>query len=155
MSTVDLTNHSGSPGISQWFTPSDYRTCLRCGVLRRVHTNRPPTDLCRDCRAVEHDTGRLQPEPIEGGTWTRHGGVWRWTAEPEPLSDEDREWCERQAEMGFWDTWSRQARTADNPPLQAEAERRARHLSTSSVDMGLPETRERMFDSNNQSEGVA
>jgi hypothetical protein len=168
MSTVDLTNHSGNQALAQWERPSDYAACSRCGITRRIHPGRSSKNLCRDCWVVENETARIEPAAIEGGTWNYRAGVWRWVPDPERLSAEDRAWCEQAANAGFWAQWEKANRGRSNP-LQAEAMRRAARLWTAmpefftpipadsgaGVDKKLPNSAERMFDSNNQVEGAA
>lgn len=155
MSTVDLSNHSGNQALAQWERPSDYAACSRCGVTRRIHPGRSSKNLCRDCWLVENETARIEPEPVNGYIPIRGpAGIVRFRPVPERLSAEDRAWCERAAAAGFWRQWERANRGRSNP-LQAEAMRLSRALSTRSVDTPLPYFDERMFDSNDQSEGAA
>lgn len=37
----------------------DTRTCLRCGIKRRIRQGRP-TPLCYDCRTIAADLGELE-----------------------------------------------------------------------------------------------
>lgn len=147
MSTIHLDNKQGTQTLER--ADHDLVQCVRCGIWRKA---RPTSTLCRDCRTVEVHTDRIQPAPIQGGTWTRRAGVWRWMPDPEPLSAEDRAWCEKAAEKGFWLRWE-QLNRADENPLQPEAERRTRSLWTT----GLHQNSDRMFDERTPTneEGVA
>lgn len=122
MSTIALDNRGGNHTLAEWVPPSDHAPCPRCGIWRKVRTGRA-TNLCRDCNTVEHHAARLQPEPIDGGTWTYRAGVWRWTATPEPLSDEDRRWCEKAARAWARTAWERANRAGGDARLQRHIER--------------------------------
>lgn len=36
-------------------SPSDFRICIRCGVIRRVNQSRNTGALCRDCCEVTNE----------------------------------------------------------------------------------------------------
>lgn len=157
MSTIHLDNKQGTQTLER--ADHDLVQCIRCGIWRKA---RPTSTLCQDCRTVETHTNRLQPAPIEGGTWTRRAGVWRWTPNPEPLSAEDRAWCEKAAEKGFWRQWEQLNRAdAVTPALMQKARELSREMpqprvenrtpsdqqfSTRPVDNDLHKTGERVFD---------
>lgn len=113
MTTIDLDNRAGNQALAQWLNPSDYSTCLRCGITRRTRLGRE-TELCRDCRHQQaaDDAAWLQFHPAER------------------MSAEDRAWCEKAADTHFWAvTWPRANRNGTGDQLIDEAQRRARKVA--------------------------
>lgn len=40
--------------------PSDYRSCVRCGIVRKAKPDRTKPYQCRDCTIVERMLARLE-----------------------------------------------------------------------------------------------
>lgn len=111
---------------------SEVAVCTRCGLIRRTAAGRPNrTGLCRDCLTVEHHITKQAPEALAGFVpVVRPGGIVRFQPAPEPMSSEDRAWCEKAADAHFWAvTWPRANRNGTGEQLIDEAQRRARKVA--------------------------
>lgn len=73
MTTIHPDNRQGNQTLAQWMSPSDFATCPRCGIPRRINASRAGR-LCRDCWLVERLAARIEPEPAVG-VWVNRRGV--------------------------------------------------------------------------------